>query len=97
MAAQGLSVSVQDAFCKHVEAIADEMTSWLQDIARIPTINPPGRIGGVDQCIAYGPGILDQAHLPDEYCLTEDVVNSTKVMALTAMQLLGAEEVSSKR
>jgi succinyl-diaminopimelate desuccinylase len=55
------------------------------------------RIGSVEQCIAYGPGILNQAHLPDEYCLTEDVVNSAKVMALTAMQLLGAEEVSSKR
>jgi succinyl-diaminopimelate desuccinylase len=55
------------------------------------------RIGGVEQCIAYGPGILNQAHLPDEYCLIEDIVNSVKVMALTAMQLLGAEEVSSKR
>jgi succinyl-diaminopimelate desuccinylase len=55
------------------------------------------RIGSVEQCIAYGPGILNQAHLPDEYCLTEDVINSAKVMALTAMQLLGAEEVSSKR
>lgn len=55
------------------------------------------RIGNVEQCIAYGPGILNQAHLPDEYCLIEDVVNSAKVMALTAMQLLGAEEVSSKR
>jgi succinyl-diaminopimelate desuccinylase len=55
------------------------------------------RIGNVEQCIAYGPGILSQAHLPDEYCLIEDVVNSAKVMALTAMQLLGAEEVSSKR
>jgi len=55
------------------------------------------RIASVDQCIAYGPGILSQAHLPDEHCLVEDVVNSAKVMALTAMQLLGAEEVSSKR
>ncbi len=53
------------------------------------------RIGSVAQCIAYGPGILDQAHLPDEYCLIEDVVNSAKVMALTAMRLLGAEEAGS--
>ena len=55
------------------------------------------RIGSVEQCIAYGPGILHQAHMPDEYCLIEDIVNSTKVMALTAIQLLGAEGVSSKR
>jgi succinyl-diaminopimelate desuccinylase len=49
------------------------------------------RIGSVAQCVAYGPGVLSQAHLPDEYCRVEDVVNSAKVMALTAMQLLGAE------
>jgi succinyl-diaminopimelate desuccinylase len=55
------------------------------------------RIASVAQCIAYGPGILDQAHLPDEYCLVEDVISSAKIMALTAMQLLGAEEMSSSR
>jgi succinyl-diaminopimelate desuccinylase len=49
------------------------------------------RTGNVAQCIAYGPGILNQAHLPDEYCRVEDVVNSAKVMALAAMQLLGVE------
>ena len=53
------------------------------------------RIGIVPQCIAYGPGILNQAHLPDEYCMVEDVVNAAKVMALTAVQLLGAEGVGS--
>jgi succinyl-diaminopimelate desuccinylase len=51
------------------------------------------RIGSVAQCIAYGPGILSQAHLPDEYCLIEDVVASAKVMALAAIHLLGAESV----
>ena len=54
-------------------------------------------IASVDQCIAYRPGILSQAHVPDEHCLIEYVVNSAKVMALTVIQLLGAEEVSSKR
>jgi succinyl-diaminopimelate desuccinylase len=49
------------------------------------------RIASVPQCIAYGPGILNQAHLPDEYCRLEDVIKSAKVMALTAMQLLGVE------
>jgi succinyl-diaminopimelate desuccinylase len=49
------------------------------------------RIASVAQCVAYGPGILDQAHLPDEYCLVEDVVNAAKVMALTALELLGVE------
>jgi succinyl-diaminopimelate desuccinylase len=49
------------------------------------------RVGNVRQCIAYGPGILDQAHLPDEHVLIEDVITSAKVMALTALRLLGTE------
>ena len=47
------------------------------------------RIANVAQCIAYGPGLLNQAHLPDEYCMVADVIESAKVMALTAAQLLG--------
>lgn len=47
------------------------------------------RIGHVQDCIAYGPGILDLAHQPDEYVLIDDLVNSAKVMALTALRLLG--------
>jgi succinyl-diaminopimelate desuccinylase len=47
------------------------------------------RIGNVVDCIAYGPGILDLAHQPDEYVVIEDVVNAAKVMALTAIDLLG--------
>jgi succinyl-diaminopimelate desuccinylase len=47
------------------------------------------RMGHVDDCIAYGPGILELAHQPDEYVLVKDLVNSAKVMALSSMQLLG--------
>ena len=46
------------------------------------------RIGKLRDCIAYGPGILDLAHQPDEYVLIEDMVNSAKVMALSAYALL---------
>ena len=46
------------------------------------------RIGKLRDCIAYGPGILDLAHQPDEYVLIEDMVNSAKVMALSAHTLL---------
>jgi len=64
---------------------------------KAPLIASPGtydqkhvtRIGHVKDCIAYGPGILDLAHQPDEYVVIEDLVNSAKVMALTAMRLLG--------
>jgi succinyl-diaminopimelate desuccinylase len=46
------------------------------------------RVGKLRDCIAYGPGILDLAHQPDEYVVIEDMVNSAKVMALAAHSLL---------
>jgi succinyl-diaminopimelate desuccinylase len=48
------------------------------------------RIGLIQDCIAYGPGILDLAHQPDEYVVIEHLIQSAKVMALTALSLLGA-------
>jgi len=46
------------------------------------------RIGKLRDCIAYGPGILDLAHQPDEYVFIDDMLNSAKVMALAARSLL---------
>ncbi len=46
------------------------------------------RIGRLRDCIAYGPGILDLAHQPDEYVEIADLVASAKVMALSAHALL---------
>ena len=46
------------------------------------------RIGKLKECIAYGPGILDLAHQPDEYVVIDDMVASSKVMALSAWALL---------
>jgi succinyl-diaminopimelate desuccinylase len=48
------------------------------------------RIAGVPNCVAYGPGILDLAHQPDEYCAIDDLVNATKVLALSILDLAGA-------
>jgi succinyl-diaminopimelate desuccinylase len=46
------------------------------------------RIAGIKHCVAYGPGILDLAHQPDEWCGVEDLVNATKIIALTLLDLL---------
>ncbi len=45
------------------------------------------RIAGVPNCVAYGPGILNLAHQPDEYCSIDDLVNATKVLALSILEL----------
>jgi succinyl-diaminopimelate desuccinylase len=47
------------------------------------------RIGHLQECIAYGPGILELAHQPDEYVEIDDLVAAAKVMAAAALQLLG--------
>ena len=55
------------------------------------TLNPLkhiDRVGKLHDCIAYGPGILDLAHQPDEYVVIDDMVNSAQVMALAARALL---------
>jgi succinyl-diaminopimelate desuccinylase len=46
------------------------------------------RIGGLHDCVAYGPGILDLAHQPDEFVLIDDLVASAKVLALSVLRLL---------
>ena len=46
------------------------------------------RIGKLKDCIAYGPGILDLAHQPDEYVGIEDMLDSAKVMAKAIHNLL---------
>jgi succinyl-diaminopimelate desuccinylase len=69
-----------------------------QVLARAPAlIASPGtydqkhvqRIGHLEDCIAYGPGILELAHQPDEYVVIDDLVSSAKVMAAATLRLLG--------
>jgi succinyl-diaminopimelate desuccinylase len=67
-----------------------------------PLIASPGtydqkhvmRLGHVDQCVAYGPGILNMAHQPDEHCRIEDLVQAAKVMALATLRLVGSSKIT---
>src|SRR6056297_2636573 len=47
------------------------------------------RIGRLKNFIAYGPGVLDLAHKPDEGVGIEDMMQSAEVMALALNELLG--------
>ena len=49
------------------------------------------RIGRLHDCIAYGPGILDLAHQPDEWVGIDDMVDAAQVMALAARRLLSGD------
>ena len=48
------------------------------------------RTAQLRDCIAYGPGILDLAHQPDEYVEVQAMVDAAQVMALAALDLTGS-------
>lgn len=48
------------------------------------------RIGRLKNCIAYGPGVLELAHKPDEWISVEDMLSSTRVIAASLKQLLAS-------
>ncbi len=50
------------------------------------------RIGKLKNCIAYGPGILELAHKPDEYVGIEDMIDSATVMAGALASILGGQQ-----
>lgn len=53
------------------------------------------RIGKLKNCIAYGPGILDLAHKPDEYVGVEDMLDSAKVMGRSLISLLAGADAAA--
>jgi succinyl-diaminopimelate desuccinylase len=78
--------------------VATAVARAVQSVLRRPAqfVVSPGtydqkhidRIGRLQSCVAYGPGILDLAHQPDEYVVVDDLVDAAKVMALAAHDLL---------
>jgi len=84
----------------HTAEDAPVVTALAEAIARVTgrqaaLVASPGtydhkhvaRIAGVPQCVAYGPGQLDLAHQPDEYCAIDDMIAATKVLALAVLNL----------
>ena len=100
-----LSYDLKDLMIVHPTMTdpASKLVSTMREVLsenlnrEIPLIASPGtydqkhfaRIAGIEQCIAYGPGILNMAHQPDEYCEVEHLKQATKAMAIGAMRLLG--------
>ena len=71
-------------------AIADTMGKEAEYVVSPGTYDQKhiDRIGKLKNCIAYGPGILDLAHKPDEYVGVEDMIDSAKVMGRSLIDLL---------
>ena len=86
--------TMTDASAPVVTTVSDEIERVLGRTAR--HVISPGtydqkhiaRIGHLHDCIAYGPGILELAHQPDEFIAIDDMVASAKVMAASAYALM---------
>jgi succinyl-diaminopimelate desuccinylase len=71
--------AIQDVLGKTPEYVASPGTYDQKHI---------DRIGKLKNCIAYGPGILELAHKPDEYIGIDDMLDSAKVMGASLETLL---------
>ena len=101
------SYEIRDLFEVHpvmAERDAPVVTTVGDSIREVMGIDPdfvvsPGtydqkhidRIGRLRNCIAYGPGILELAHQPDEWISITDMTESAAVMALSLAKLLPAD------
>lgn len=78
--------------------LVQSLDHWIEALFGKPSthVASPGtydqkhitRFGSVRDCVAYGPGILDLAHQPDEWVGIEDMILSAKVMAAATLTLL---------
>jgi succinyl-diaminopimelate desuccinylase len=74
-----LERAIQHVLGRRAELIASPGTYDHKHVARI---------ANVPHCVAYGPGALELAHQPDEYCRVDDIVSATKVLAMATLDLM---------
>ncbi len=82
---------------KHAPVVQTMAAAITQVLGRAPDyVASPGtydqkhidRIGRLKNCIAYGPGILELAHKPDEYVEVSAMMQSAEVMARSLQTIL---------
>ena len=78
---QALSTGIESVLNKKTDYVISPGSYDQKHIARL---------GHLHNCVAYGPGILDLAHQPDEYVGIEDMIQSAKIMATALHQLCPA-------
>ncbi len=104
----GFDYRLQDLFEVHptlterTAPVSQALTQAIETVLQQPAeyVVSPGtydqkhidRIGRLKNCVAYGPGLLELAHQPDEYIVIEDMMDSARVMAQALVQLCSAPE-----
>ena len=87
---EALEVFGKNGALRFVEAVLGHRRRPAEHVVSPGTYDQKhvARIGKLHDCIAYGPGILDLAHRPDEWVGIDDMLDSAKVMALALNDLL---------
>ena len=78
---------IRDFRCKEVINVCDGCR--LGYVSDLEVIVPEGKVSAI---IVYGPGRLTLAHKADEFVSIEEMKTSAKIMALSAVELLGLAE-----
>jgi len=106
-AATGAPLEYEEIMFAEPTAVPEDgttATAYLEEIGRFH--DDPGVVvspgsddqrfvvndAGIAECIVYGPGRLDQAHVADEFVEVEDLLTATKVMATATASLMGVLE-----
>jgi len=76
---QTVARAIEDVIGKSPEYVASPGTYDQKHI---------DRVGKLKNCIAYGPGVLELAHKPDEWIGVDDMLDSAYVMGATLETLL---------
>ncbi|WP_309085865.1 acetylornithine deacetylase/succinyl-diaminopimelate desuccinylase family protein [Chelativorans sp.] len=76
---RALAAAIREVFGRDPDYVISPGTYDQKHIARL---------GHLHDCVAYGPGILDLAHRPDEWVGIDDMVQSATVMAMSLDALL---------
>ena len=104
----GFQYEIRDLFEVHPVMIGEDMpvaatlSAAIQEVIgqKAEFVVSPGtydqkhidRIGRLKNCVAYGPGILELAHQPDEWIGITDMLDSAKVMGHALMTLLDRQD-----
>ena len=85
------------ADCTVAETYTDNILQFYDDTE--PVVSPGSddqrfvvNDAGIEECIVYGPGLLDQAHVVDESVPIDEIVTAAKVMAASTADLMGVTE-----
>ena len=82
LARAAIRFAVREALGTEVEEVASPGTYDQKHFAGV---------AGIRDCVAYGPGVLELAHRPDELCPVRELVDATAVLALAVAAVAGVE------